>query len=214
MIEDGISVIYGGKEFDLPDDAFRTILQQLEDAPDRAARQITKDLHVFLQRVATVLSKKHGQPWSPAHDSGDFLRRRSGEGLASIMRSIKMRSNGGLSTVEGSISTGKMTIHETGGVIAAQAGGYLTIPLPEALDARGVPLLPSSRDWPNTFIQRSRRGNLIIFQNRGQREPVPLYVLKTHVYIRPRLRMEQTILGELSFFTERLIDRLAEEFAR
>lgn len=69
-------------------------------------------------------------------------------------------------------------IQEYGGVVNAKPGGWLTVPLPAALDARGV--ARRARTYPNTFIQRSRRGNLLIFQKQGK-EIVPLFVLRKQV---------------------------------
>lgn len=211
--DNGIVVVIGGKDFDDPFEGMASVIKMLNDAPDRAAIQITKDLRTYLQRVATKLKEFHSKPWSPGARDPNNLHRRSGEGLASIQRSIAVVPSSTLARTYGKITTGTMTIHETGGVIVANAGGYLTIPLPAALDSRGVPIYPSSRDWPNTFIQRSRKGNLIIFQRKlGTSQITPLYVLKNSVKIPPRLRMEQTLLGDLPFFQERMIDALATEF--
>lgn len=213
MIDTTITVEIGAKEFPTFQKAADHLLDVLEGAPDRAAKQITRELRQMLQRVAAEIRKTHGGPWNgDVVNPTDRLQRRSGEGLRSILESIRVKG-GKLSTTQGSISTGTMTIHETGGVITARTSRYLTIPLPAACDSRGVPLMPRARDWPNTFVQRSRRGNLIIFQRRG-REIVPLYLLKTSVTIKPRLRLEQTIMGELPFFQERLLDKIAEEIDR
>ena len=212
-MSDGIVVLIGDKEFSNNEQALSAVAKALEEAPDRAARQITKDLRAYLQLVANHIQQAHGKPWSPGLRDPINLHVRSGAGLASIMKSIAVHSGGSLAGTYGKISTGTMAIHETGGVIAASGGGYLTIPLPAALDSRGVPLKHSARDWPNTFTQRSRKGNLIIFQRRlGTREIIPLYVLKHSVRIPARLRMEQTLLGDLPFFQERLVDALAAEF--
>ena len=78
-----------------------------------------------------------------------------------------------IETVEGSISAGRYGIHEVGGVIRAKSARYLTIPLPAALDRRGVARQPSARGWKNTFVAESKRGNLLIFQRRGA-QIVPL----------------------------------------
>jgi hypothetical protein len=60
-------------------------------------------------------------------------------------------------------------------------------------------------------VQRSRKGNLIIFQRRGK-DAVPLYLLKPQVTIKARLGMEKAFMGEVSFFQERLLDLIAKEF--
>lgn len=70
-------------------------------------------------------------------------------------------------------------IQEVGGVINAKPGGWLTVPLPAALDARGV--ARRARTYPNTFIARSKVGNLLIFQKQGGGQIVPLFVLRKSV---------------------------------
>jgi len=211
-MDDGVFVIYNGREFDDFGQVADIIARQLDEAPDRAARQIGRDLFAHLQQVAKSLRSKHSTPWSAGTTGMDTLHKRSGKGIQSIFDSIKVKRSNKLNSVEGSISTGSMTIHETGGVITASGGGYLTIPLPAALDARGVPIYQNSRDWPNTFVQRSRKGNLIIFQKRGTAKPVPLYVLKHSVRLRPRLKMQEEFMGAIPHFEEKFIDRLVEAF--
>ena len=207
-----LEVHVGGKVFDDLDTAVDYVIKTLEQSQDRAASKITRELRHALQRVAKEMEEKHSGPWNGSVvNSGDRLQRRSGAGLKSILESIRVRGTASLSTMEGQISTGTMTIHETGGVITAKSGRYLTIPLPAALDSRGVPLRPSARDWDNTFVQRSRKGNLIIFQKRSQ-GIVPLYVLKSSVTIKPRLGMESAFMSEIPVLQERLLDLIAAEF--
>jgi hypothetical protein len=211
-MSDVITVIIGDKQFDAFEKAADYVLQQLQDAPNRAAQQVTRELKFTLQRVAAKMRELHSAGWNGQLVNGsEYLQKRSGDGLQSILDSIRV-TGGQLSAVEGSIGTGTMSIHETGGVISAVNSQYLTIPLPAALDNRGVPLRASARDWENTFVQRSRRGNLIIFQKRGK-QVVPLYLLKPSVKIKPRLHLEDTIMGELPYFQERLLDIIAKEIS-
>lgn len=210
MSDFAITVFVGTKEFSIFEQAAEHVLRQIEEAPERAAKRVSREIMHGLQRVAAKMREMHSSPWGGGVvNTSDRLQKRSGRGLQSILDSLRV-SGSTLQTLQGSISTGDMTIHETGGVINAKGSRYLTIPLPAALDSRGVPLLPSARDWPNTFVQRSRKGNLIIFQKRG-REIVPLYVLKTTVRIKPRLRMEQAVMGEIPYLQERILDAIAKE---
>jgi len=73
-------------------------------------------------------------------------------------------------------------------VIRPRNGQYLALPLPGAKTPAGV-TRGRPRDFPNTFIQRSRQGNLIIFQQTGS-GITPLFLLKREVVIpaRPALR--------------------------
>ena len=103
---------------------------------------------------------------------------------------------------------GYVGIHERGGTIRPRRARYLTIPLPAALDSRGVALRARARDWPDTFIATSRRGNLIIFQRRGRKEVVPLYVLKKSVRIPPRLGLTRTLMMHRPQLLEDLRDRI------
>jgi hypothetical protein len=89
----------------------------------------------------------------------------------------------------------------------------LTIPLPAALDARGVPRKRSARDWDNTFVQKSRRGNLLIFQRRG-REIVPLYALKPEVRVRARLGVRDELEAGVAGFVERAAAAMIQQLAR
>lgn len=81
-------------------------------------------------------------------------------------------------------------VHEHDGttIIRAKRGKYLTIPLDEAKTARGV-ARGKARDFLDTFVRRSKAGNLIIFQDRAD-TIVPLFVLKEQVSVkgRPALR--------------------------
>lgn len=208
-----MEVIVHGKSFSDFESAADFIISELDAAPQRAASRLTRELRRFLQLVAKRLEQMHSSPWNGrVVNPSDNLQKRTGMGLRSIFDSIKV-TGGAASEITGQISTGTMTIHETGGVITAKTSKYLTIPLPAAMDSRGVPLKRSARDWENTFVQRSRKGNLIIFQRNGK-GIVPLYLLKPSVKIKPRLRMEETIMGELPYFQERLLDIIAEELSR
>ncbi len=118
-----------------------------------------------------------------------------------------------LETVEGQISTGNMTIHETGGTVRPRRSRYLTIPLPAAMDSRGVPLRRRARDWDNTFVARSRRGNLLIFRRDGL-GLTPLYLLKPSVRIKPRLGLEDAVVENgLSYFERRAFEEISRELA-
>jgi hypothetical protein len=80
--------------------------------------------------------------------------------------------------ITGSISTGKLTVHETGATITAKRAQYLTVPLTPALNSRGLPLrsarvsgttrsspepsrqpdhLPAEHGWPITPLYLLRK---------------------------------------------------------
>jgi hypothetical protein len=103
-----------------------------------------------------------------------------------------------------------LNIHEYGGVIRATNAQFLTIPLPEALNSNGTPKFMSARQWNDTFVALSKKGNLIIFQRRG-REIVPLYVLKKQVTIRARLGLRKTQSEGMDLFIDRVANAVTKE---
>ena len=75
-------------------------------------------------------------------------------------------------------------IHETGGTIRPKNVKYLPVPLPDALTPTGQ-LRKKTKEYDNTFVQKSKKGNLILFQTKGS-EIIPLFVLKEKVVIPAR----------------------------
>lgn len=120
--------------------------------------------------------------------TNDRLRVRSGR-LRSSIGSIVTESG---DTIIGIIGSGARqgdrvkyaNIQETGGTVKAKNAKYLTIPLPAALTSAGV-LRQPARQWPNTFIMKSKNGNLLIMQKTGKKlsRLVALFVLKKQVTI-------------------------------
>lgn len=206
-----IELQIGGKVYSDLIAAFDKLGADVEMAVGEATTKAAPLLMASLQNVARELAKKHGNPWNGGvYNSSDNLQSRSGEGLRDIWRSIKlMTKNGDL--VSASISAGSLSFHEDGGVIKAKSAQYLTIPLPAALNAKGVPLKQRARQWDNTFVKRSKKGNLLIFRKLpGANELTPLYILKPSVYIKPRLRMEPTINTEMGYFEAKLFEQISD----
>lgn len=171
---------------------------------------LRKELRDYLDQVAESLSRRHSTPWpngtttSPAPGT---LSRRSGGLMRRVKDSVDVKGEL-TSEIVGTIGGGMIAgVHEHGATIRARRSKYLTIPLKAALDNRGVPIKRSAREWDNTFVQMSRKGNLIIFQKRG-RQIVPLYVLKREVVIPARLGLGLTLRAGLPYFTDRAIDAL------
>jgi hypothetical protein len=73
-------------------------------------------------------------------------------------------------------------------VIRARNRKFLTIPLPDAKTAGGDVRGPA-RSFPNTYLGRSKGGNLVIYQKRGKGPPAALFLLKREVSIPPRLNL-------------------------
>lgn len=66
-------------------------------------------------------------------------------------------------------------IHEYGGTIRPTNAKYLTLPLPAVKTKAGV-VRGGARAFTETFVAKSKRGNLILFQRQGK-EIVPLFLL-------------------------------------
>ncbi len=142
----------------------------------------------------------------PATGSSDLLSRSGG--IRRITTLVK--SSRDLNLITGTMVVPfPLSVHERGTTIRAKSSQFLTIPLSAALSARGIPLRPKARDWNNTFVQRSKRGNLLIFQRRGA-QIVPLYLLKRSVTLPPRLKAEETLMAGEDFFVESLITEMSK----
>lgn len=208
-----ISVAIDGRTFKTVAQGLSTFEREFNQAFDKAARPISRELKRALQKVASEMTRRHSIPWSPGGSPRDRLFRRTGKGIAGIKRTIKVRGTRTLGTVTGQIGAPfPISVHEKGATVRAKRAQFLTIPLPAALDSRGVPLRRRARDWPNTFIQRSRRGNLIIFQKTGD-GIVPLFLLRKQVKLPPRLGLEKELREQMGFFEARMIDILDKALA-
>jgi len=114
-----------------------------------------------------------------------------------------------LEGMEAQMSTGTsyMTVQETGATIRPKRAKFLTVPTDYALDSRGIPLKRSAREWGNTFVARSKKGNLIVFQKRG-RGIVPLYVLKKEVRIPARLGLGTIFDRSIAYIEKSITDSI------
>jgi len=173
---------------------------------------ISVELRGFLEDVSEALSDRHSKPW-PGGTGPKTLSKRSGFMLEAIRESITV-DGATIPSIEGRIAIpGKRKIHENGGVLRPKKSKYLTIPLPAALDSRGIPLKPKARDWKNTFVIRSKAGNLLIVRRKGAGIE-PLYLLKTEVYIPPRLGMRETIEAGSTMLADRLSDAILKQLRK
>ncbi len=211
-------------EFDYRGQRFKSASKGLEafaknhglDSP-KIGTIALKEIRVFLDAVTEALAQRHSGAWpggtSPAGQVPGTLSSRSG-GLVRRLRNDTVRITGDLdSEIRGRLRLSSiMGVHEFGATIRPKKAQFLTIPLPAALNDDGTPKLPKARDWPDTFVARSRKGNLIIFQKiRGSQEIVPLYVLKKEVVIPPRLGAGITIDAAVPAFVDSLIEKLFKE---
>lgn len=187
----------------------RTFYQVLKRGWDGSAKPLSEELRSFLDAVAEALATRHGGSW-PGATTPKTLSRRSGAMLNSIVTSVKVEGQT-FETIRGTIGGSMVArVQEFGATITPKKAKFLTIPLPAALNSNGTPIKKSAREWENTFVARSKAGNLIIFQRRGA-QIVPLYVLKTNVTIPPRLGMKATLDSGLPYFVDRTMDRMVKD---
>lgn len=213
MAETGINIELDSRTFAEIEDAYGIIYRDLDELAQQALPKVKKELLAMLNRVYKTLEKKHSEPWRPGPNRKRNLFKRTGQGLRDIKRTIEVTGNS-LSELRGVIDPiNYMETQEEGGEMEARSGTYMTIPLPAALDSRGRPKKVSPLDWDRTFVQRSKRGALLIFQRRG-RNIVPLYVLKERVKLKPRLRLQETFDKELPYFERKAFEAIVSVLLR
>ncbi|MBS7812353.1 phage tail protein [Roseococcus pinisoli] len=169
-----------------------------------------EELTAYLGAAGKALATRHGGAW-PTATGPKTLSKRTGNLVKSIQDSVSVEGTT-LNNLRGVIGSNLIyaKTQENGATIVPKHSKYLAIPLPAAMDSRGVPLKPSPRSWDHTFVAKSKAGNLIIFRREGT-QVIPLYVLKSKVYVPPRLGLRATLESNLSFFVDRLGSRLLEQ---
>lgn len=100
--------------------------------------------------------------------------------------------------------------HEFGATIRPKTAKFLTIPLPAAKTAAGAGR-GRARDFPNTFVRRSKAGNLILFQKIGKRI-IPLFVLKKMVKIPKRPWLKPGVTKSVPRIVKAISRRIKEVF--
>lgn len=211
MAEAVLTLQYGSKTFGSVQEGMNQVVADLRKSWDGSVREASVALRAYLTEVAQELANRHSKPW-PGGTSDNSLSSRSGEGVRSILRSVKVRGTT-WETLSGEIGgRDYLGIHEYGGTMIGKGGKMLTIPLPAALNSKGV-APPFARQFRDTFVGRSKKGNLLIFQRRGA-EIVPLYILVDKVTIRPRLGMRKELEAQIPYFIEQATDRVVNEIMR
>ncbi len=159
----------------------------------------------FLRGVAEALAQAHGTPWKEG-TTEKTLSRRSGKAVRSIRNSVRVTGDKP-ENIEGRIGgIFYLRTHEFGATIKAKRATYLTIPTDYALNPDGTPIRPNARSWPNTFVAKSKKGNLIIFQRQPDKSIIPLYVLKKEVKIPARLGMGLRLKQNVAYFVDKVSD--------
>jgi hypothetical protein len=170
--------------------------QSFSAAWDQVPPVLKSELRDYLAGVARALASRHGNPW-PSGTTNTSLSRRSGQLIAAIPKSVAVYGQS-FADIYGTIGTGDLIygrLQEAGGWVRPKKSKYLTIPLPAALNADGTPKKTSAREWENTFVLRSKAGNLLIVQ-------------KTEVYVPPRLMLSTTLQAGLPYFVEHAMEAM------
>jgi hypothetical protein len=204
-----LSLKVQGREYMSPSRGISAFRAQLQKSFEEGVEKVKPDMRVYLDEVVEALVEKHSKPW-PGGTTPNSLSKRSGAGVQSIREGAKI-TGGRLDTLRARLQIPTPMAYHEAGYTKSAAGKLLTIPLPAALDGRGVPLRRSPRDWENTFVTTSKNGNLIIFQRKGRRI-VPLYVLKDSVNVPPRLGARAAFQSGIPHFQERMADDFAKAF--
>lgn len=174
-------------------------------------------LRQYMEGVVKSVAARTATPYpGGTSKAGAFpgtLSKRSGKLNASLNPNrIQVAGEISQEITVGFTLTGIAAVHEKGAVIVPKSAKYLTIPLPAALTARGTPKLPNARAWSNTFVQRSKKGNLLIFQKKKDGSIVPLYVLVKQVIIPKRLNFEEAFLSGKDFLADKIAQSILREF--
>lgn len=196
-----------------------------------SVKEVNPILRVLLKRhldlVAEAMVQRHSTAWAPGvklprGETTGKLAVRSGKATTQL-RDTKVSSvgsNASSGRVTGTISGPHYLVtHEDGKRIRAKGNGYMTIPLPAAMDSRGVPLKVSLRQWQNTFLMplnsartgRNRKGFVVAIKRGGR--VVPIYILVKTVRIPKRLGLAITLKKASPALVDRVLNALAVSVA-
>lgn len=200
---------FRNKRFTDASAGLRAFSKEVAEDFRRVTPVLKREMLAYLRLVALAMQKLHSGAW-PAGTTDRTLSTRSGTALKSIMESIVVTGDT-YDDLQGGIGgVFYLRTHEFGATIRPKKAKYLVIPLPEALDSRGVPIHDNPRDWDRTFIATSKKGNLIIFRRDGK-SIVPLYVLKKSVTIKPRLNMGFVLKTQMPYFVDKAVSAMLKE---
>lgn len=213
-VQQVLEITVNGKRYPSLEQGLSGISREIGTLPEEMSRVYKRELRKFLNQIADVMEKRHSGPYTGFKSSAGRLQKRSGVGLASIRKSINVEGdNLGIIGEIGGLK--RLAIHEFGGVVTPNARKFLTIPLPAALDSRGVPLKLSPRDWDKTAVIKTAGGRLMIIQKRGRNNRIiPLYILTKRVVIKKRLGMRNAVDRRLSDFADNLANTIVTELTK
>lgn len=212
MAINAIHVRFRGRTYRNPKQGWEQVAMGLRRSFREAAGDVKKDLAQYIDNVIQSLIEQHSGAW-PGGTSETTLSKRTG-GLLEAIRKTGDLTGTQYDNLRATFRlTGQLVVHEYGGTMKGD-GKLLTIPLPAALNSNGTPKKRSAREWNNTFVAETKKGNLIIFQRRGGRKIVPLYLLRDTVYVPPRLGFGKAVREQIPYFMEKAADDIVARARR
>jgi len=215
--EIAIELNWRGQRYKDVQRGLKAVASDVERSFEEAGPIVRKTLNDYMEGVVKSVAARADGAYpggtSPAGAFPGTLSKRSGGLLASLNPDRITVTGDGLSEIAVSFTlTGIANVHERGATIRPKRAKYLTIPLPAALTKRGTPIKPNARAWKNTFVLKSKKGNLLIMQKKGKGDMVPLYVLKKQVVIPKRLAFEEAFLAGRDFLADKIAQDVIREF--
>lgn len=212
-----IELDWRGKRYRSVERGLNALAKDLQEDTEKWGGIARRVLREYMDGVVLSVQQRTTTAYpsgtSPPGQFPGTLSRRSGKLSASLNPNQVTIEGDDTNVRVGFTLTGIAAVHERGATIRPKRASYLTIPLPAALDSRGLPRRPNARAWKNTFVQRSKKGNLLIFQKQGK-DLVPLYVLKKSVRIPRRLGFEEAFNSGRDFVADKLAQEILKEFTR
>lgn len=202
-------VNWRNKRYRSAEDGLKSFGKSIEKSIAGTAPVMKRELKQFLIDITESLARRHGNPY-PGGTGAKTLSRRSGAMISKFKESVTVQGSN-LDDIVGSFSGPHYArAQEYGATITARKAKYLTIPLPAALNSNGTPKKKSAREWKDTFVIKSKKGNLLIVQKQGS-GILPLYVLKKQVKIPARLGVRETIAKGIPYFVDTVIEQMVKE---
>ena len=211
-----LELAFGGRRFASAEKGLRQFAGTLGRNLGDLDPIVKKNVRIMLDTIVTALKRRHRSPFvygrrMPEGDRTGKLQQRSRDSLRSLERGKSVTGSG--DNIQGILrGRASLLVHEEGATIRSR-GKLMAIPLEAALTKRGIPRKLKPRDWKNTFVAKSKKGNHIILQRKG-RGIIPLYFLTKKVVIPRRLGLVVTVQTAIPLFEDRVFGQLTRALAR
>ncbi len=169
------------------------------------------DMMRIKRKLDSITPAKRPQTWAQAlreggqiillnlkrNISGKYLNSPTGALKRSINVLVTKEAGQSVALIGSGVGIGKRlpyaNIHETGGTIRPKHAKKLAIPTRFVKTKTGAGRGNKPRDYKNTFIKRTKKGGLYIFQKKGKGKGIiPLYKLVDEVKIKATKYMSKT----------------------